>query len=278
MPSATPSPAPLRFNGERAKADVIYQVNLGPRTPGSPGHEAILQWMQDELKKAGWEVEVQESTWKDKTVRNLVAKRGTGKNPWIVLGAHYDTRIIANKDPDPARRTDPVPGASDGASGVAVLLELARVLPTDLDKQIWLAFFDLEDQGSMEGWEWIIGSKMMAESIATLPELPNAVVVVDMVGDANLNLPMERNSDQELLKEIWSVAAELGYGQQFIQQPGYSMLDDHTPFINNGMRAVDIIDFDYPYWHTTNDTPDKVSANSLLAVGDTLYEWILRAK
>ena len=276
QPSPTPSPTPAGFDGQRALADVNHQVSLGPRTPGSPGHDAIVRWMQDELTQAGWEVEIQESRYQNHAVRNVIAKRGSGKKPWVLLGAHYDTRMQASEDPDPTRRQDPVPGANDGASGVAVLVELARVLPPDLDQQVWLAFVDVEDQGNLPGWEWIIGSSQLAESIASMPEQPQAVIIVDMVGDADLNLPMERNSNQALLQEIWSIAAELGYQEIFLQRAGYSMMDDHTPFLNRGMTAVDIIDFDYPYWHTVADTPDKVSAESLHAVGDTLYHWLTR--
>ena len=103
---------------------------------------------------------------------------------------------------------DPVPGANDGASGVAVLLELARVLPADLEGQVWLAFFDSEDQGNLPGWDWILGSRALANS---LTDKPDAVIVVDMIGDANLNIPQERNSDPGLTAEIWDTAARLGY-------------------------------------------------------------------
>jgi len=99
-----------------------------------------------------------------------------------------------------------------------------------------------------------------------------------MIGDADLNIYKERNSDQGLVDEIWSVAAALGYEQTFIPEPKYSMIDDHTPFLQAGIPAVDIIDFDYPYWHTTQDTVDKVSAESLGIVGATLQEWIVRRR
>ena len=106
------------------------------------------------------------------------------------------------------------------------------------------------------------------------PVQPRAVVIVDMIGDADLNIYKERNSNPSLTDEIWGVANSLGYGQQFIAEYKYSMLDDHTPFLEAGIPAVDIIDFDYPYWHTLADTPDKVSAASLEAVGKTLWTWI----
>jgi Zn-dependent M28 family amino/carboxypeptidase len=97
-----------------------------------------------------------------------------------------------------------------------------------------------------------------------------------MIGDADQNIYIERNSNPELSEEIWEIAAELGYGRSFIPTPRHSILDDHTPFLQAGIPAVDIIDFDYPYWHTTEDTVDKVSAESLEAVGRTLQEWLAR--
>jgi Zn-dependent M28 family amino/carboxypeptidase len=110
--------------------------------------------------------------------------------------------------------------------------------------------------------------------VSTLTERPQSVVIVDMVGDSDLNLFIERNSDAALTSEIWTQAASLGYGKYFIASPKYAMIDDHTPFLDAGIPAVDIIDFDYPYWHTSADTADKVSAHSLQAVGETLWAWI----
>ena len=192
------------------------------------------------------------------------------QTPQIILGAHYDTRMFADNDPDPAKRLDPVPGANDGASGVAVLLELARVLPKD-SVPVWLVFFDAEDNGRIEGWDWILGSQAFVDEMDFRPQ---AVVVVDMIGDADQNIYIERNSNPVLVKEIWDVASGLGYEQSFIPEAKYSMFDDHTPFLQAGIPAVDIIDFDYPYWHTTEDTADKVSAESLEVVGSTLQEWV----
>lgn len=261
----------LKFDGRRANQAVRYQVFLGPRTPGSLAHDRFVNWAVKKFTNAGWEVEVQEISRQGKPIRNIIAKRGTGK-PWIVLGAHYDSRLQADRDLDPARRSEAVPGANDGASGVAILLELARVLPRDLDKQVWLVLFDAEDNGNLSGWDWIMGSQAFVESLA---EHPDAAVIVDMVGDSDLNIFMERNSAGDLTAEIWAQAAQLGYADQFISIPKHAMIDDHTPFLNAGIPAVDIIDFDYPYWHTTEDTPDKVSAQSLQVVGETLFAWLV---
>jgi glutaminyl-peptide cyclotransferase len=271
-PQGTPEPAtptPRSFNGEQAYSDVQYQVSLGARTPTSQAHDKVITWITDELAAANWKSEVQDIPG-EKPIKNIIAKRGdTG--PWIILGAHYDSRLMADQDTDPQLKSQPVPGANDGASGVAVLLEMARTLPEDLPVQIWLVFFDSEDNGDIQGWDWIMGSRAFVDS---LQGKPDAAVIVDMIGDANLNIPIEQNSTPALVQEIWQTAKDLGYENNFLDQPGYSMLDDHTPFLQAGISAVDIIDFDYPYWHTTQDTPDKVSAQSLEIIGKTLSQWL----
>jgi glutaminyl-peptide cyclotransferase len=265
------SPTVTGFSGARALQDVEYQLSLGPRTMGSQAHDQLVDWLVDELDQCGWQTRIQETYWAGEPIRNVIATRGEGK-PWIILGAHYDSRFVSDQDPDPARQATPVPGANDGASGVAVLLGLARALPTGLEKQVWLVFFDAEDNGRLQGWDWILGSRAFVQ---TLTDQPDAVIIVDMVGDADLNLYMEQHSSAELRESIWQLATSLGH-VQFIPQTKYSILDDHTPFLQAGIPAVDIIDFDYPYWHTTADTLDKVSAESLEAVGDVLYAWLTR--
>jgi len=262
-------PEPENFNGERALAHVETQVAFGPRTPGSAGHAQILEWMRAELSTAGWDSRIQSAEMLGHPILNVIAYRGD-ETPKIILAAHYDTRMLADNDPDPMKQLEPVPGANDGASGVAVLLELARVLPSNT-VPIWLVFFDAEDNGRIQGWDWALGSQAF---VAELEIRPEAVIIVDMIGDANLNIYQERNSHQELTDEIWTVAAALGYEHVVIPEPKYSLIDDHMPFIQAGIPAIDIIDFDYPYWHTTQDTVDKVSAESLGIVGTILQEWI----
>jgi Zn-dependent M28 family amino/carboxypeptidase len=266
-----PEPVPASFDGQRAYTDVQTQVAFGPRIPGSEGHAKIQAWMREELVKAGWQVEAQESEALGHPIQNIVAKRGD-ESPQIIIGAHYDTRMFADNDPDPANHSLPVPGANDGASGVAVLLELARTLPQDT-VPVWLVFFDAEDNGRIDGWDWILGS---TEFVKNNPLQPQAVVIVDMIGDADLNIYKEKNSNAELTDEIWEIAQELGYESVFIPEYKYSILDDHTPFLRAGIPAIDIIDFDYPYWHTLQDVPENVSAASLKAVGETLHTWVIR--
>jgi Zn-dependent M28 family amino/carboxypeptidase len=267
----TQTPAvPQEFDAQRAYQDVVNQMAFGPRVPDSPAHQSAVDYITSELKKAGWQVELQQTTYENHPVENITAKRGDTQTP-IILGAHYDSRMVADEDPDVNLRSQPVPGANDGASGVAVLLELARVLPAS-DQNVWLAFFDSEDQGHIKGWDWLLGSIVYANDLKVTPK---AVVVIDMIGDADLNIYREKTSTKTLSDEIWQAAATLGYSQQFIDQEKYSMLDDQTPFLEKGWNAVDIIDFDYPYWHTTSDTLDKVSPDSLEIVGKTLIEWLV---
>lgn len=266
-----PTTDPAVFDGQRAYKDVQTQVAFGARVPGSPGHAQAQEWIRTVLESAGWQVEIQEAEVLGHPVENIVAKRND-EAPQIIIGAHYDSRMFADSDPDPIQHTNFVPGANDGASGVAVLLELARSLPENT-APIWLVFFDAEDNGRIEGWDWILGSR---EFVRNNPVRPQAVIIVDMIGDADLNIYKERNSNIRLTDEIWETAKSLGYESIFIPEYKHSMLDDHTPFVEAGIPAIDIIDFDYPYWHTVQDTPDKVSAESLQAVGETLHTWVMQ--
>jgi Zn-dependent M28 family amino/carboxypeptidase len=244
---------------------------FGPRWPGSPGHGAVGDYILEQLTTMDWQVEEQLFSYLDITGRNLIGRANVGEGPIIILGAHYDSRKIADQTPN---STEPVPGAVDGASGVAVLLELARTVDLDgIDHEIWLAFFDVEDNGNngIPGYDWIVGSRYMAKNLTVFPE---AMVLVDMIGDADQQLYYEGNSDPTLQAEIWDIAAELGFEANFIPEQKYTMIDDHLPFAEQGITAVDIIDFDYPYWHTVDDTADKASPESLMRVGRTLEVWL----
>jgi Zn-dependent M28 family amino/carboxypeptidase len=268
------TPPLITFDGNSAMEDVYYQINLGSRVPGSQAHAQTVDWIVQELKHTDWEAEIQETIVGEIKIRNVIGKRdgeSTGDIPWIILGAHYDSRMISDHDPNPALWDQPIPGANDGASGVAVLLELARKLPKDLPLQIWLVFFDAEESGILPGMDLIMGSHAFVQQLSGKPD---AAVIVDMVGDADLQLYIEKYSDPELISAIWKEAEELGYKEFFIPIPKHGLIDDHRPFLDAGIPAVDIIDFDYPYWHTSQDTPDKVSPESLEIVGKTVMAWI----
>lgn len=287
-PTTQPS---LTFDGTHAYDEyLVSQMNFGARPAGSQALRATGDYIIAELKKNNWQVETQEFEYRGVPIRNVIGKYGAGENkPLVILGVHYDTR--ARADQDKQNPDAPILGANDGASGVAVLLELARTLDkAKLKNEVWLAFFDAEDVGGLSAcdlrvvkqqkptalcdtneWSWSIGAQRVAENLQTRPE---AVIVVDMIGDADQNIYYERNSDKELQATLWQIAEQLGYRQWFIPEFKWSMSDDHTPFLQKGIRAVDLIDFDYPSWHTTQDTADKVSAESLERVGRVLEEWV----
>ena len=275
LPQPTPTPEPRVFDGERAYAHVLAQTELGPRPTGSAAAAATRQYIMTQLTAQGWTVITQTFTYRGTEVTNVIGQAGQG--PIALVGAHYDTRRRADADPDPARRQEPVLGANDGASGVAVLLELAYALDLDrLRHQVWLVFFDAEDNGRLDGWEWAVGSTYMARrgGSETRPYGPEFLILVDMVGDAEQQLYMERNSSPQLTRMLWTLAADLGYGHAFIPEYKWALTDDHTPFLAQGIEAVDIIDFDYPFWHTTQDTPDKVAPESLERVGRVLETFL----
>ena len=263
------NPEISKFSGARAYLDVKTQVNFGARVPGSAPHVKTQSWITERLIRTGWSVSFQDSIYQNQTIRNIIASRGNG--PLIIIGAHYDSRRLADKDPIPELAAKPVPGANDGASGVAVLLELARVLPNDLNHEIRLVFFDAEDQGNLNNWEWIVGSTAYAASLDAKPE---AVIIIDMIGDKDLKVVKERYSTPELVDSIWLTAKQLGYGDIFVDSGSLQIMDDHLPFLNAGYAAVDIIDFTYPAWHTSQDTPNQVSASSLEIIGNVLYAWL----
>ena len=247
----------VSFDENRAYEDIKMQLSFGPRVTGSDVQDKFIEWLSRELYDAGWQYSIKEAEAMNHPIKNIFAHR-SNQQPDILLVAHYDSRLLADNDPDPANHTQPVPGANDGASGVAVLLELARVLP-ERTIPVGLVFVDAEDNGRIEGWDWILGSRAFVES---LDYKPQAVIVVDMVGDSNLNIYKEKFSDPALTDQLWAVAKELGYGEFFIEDSKHHILDDHVPFLEVGIPAVDIIDIDYPYDpprpETFSEKPRKV--------------------
>lgn len=277
-PNEAPSSMTL-FDGENAFTYLVDQTDIGPRYPGSEGHTVVQTYLIEQFTRLDWEVEQQSFDYNPTGSApyqgmNIIAKSNEGKGKIIIIGAHYDTRAVS----DSFKSSSPKPslGAVDGASGVAVLIELARTLNLDeIDNEVWLVTFDFEDNGSngLTGWNWIAGSTYMAEQISDPTEF-KAVVVVDMIGDADQTIYFERNSDPILQTTLWEIAASFGYEDQFINQYRHTILDDHIPFKNRGITAVDLIDFDYEHWHTTEDTPDKASPESLHRVGRVIQTWL----
>jgi hypothetical protein len=261
--------AGLVFDGDRAIELAQAQCDFGPRPAGSETLLQTREWIKSQLEPYGWTLIEQDFTYRDVPIRNLLAVKGEGEP--LMAGAHFDTRPAADRDPQNPDR--PIIGGNDGASGVAVLLELGRTLEIPNGRQVQLAFFDAEDRGGLDGWPFSVGARYMAENL--LAPRPKAMVLVDMIGDADQQIYRERNSDQALTDEIFAIAAELGYeGNGFYNQVRHTIIDDHLPFLEQGIPAVDLIDFDYPAWHTLADTCDQLAPASLERVGRVLEHWL----
>lgn len=263
-------------DGARAHRRVALQVEAGPRVPGTPGHEKIRRWIGAELARLGARVELQsfvDSTLgRPESLTNVIGRygrRGLGETRGpLVLCAHYDTRPWCDQDPDPARRGDPMPGANDAGSGVAVLLEVAELLSKRAPPcEVELVFFDGEDQGrpdSPEGYSR--GARGYAARLST--PLPRAAFLFDMVGDRDLAIHSEGTSVERAsnLVDLTLAGARATSGRSFHREVRYHLTDDHIPLLDRGVPAVDIIDFDYDAWHTHLDLPDRVSPESLAEV------------
>ena len=262
-------------DGARAQARVGRQVAFGPRLPGTPAHDAMVEWLTGELRRLGGSVEVQ--TFADPVlgavpVRNVLAtwhaRGGVTAPRLIVLAAHYDTRPWSDQDPDSSRWNQPIAGANDGGSGVAVLLEVAELLakrPAQCEVQ--LAFFDAEDQGRpTRSEDYSRGAQGYAKRLGS--DKPVAVFLFDMVGDKDLDIHPEGLSSSKaasLVDLVWEGARVVG-ATGFKPGVRHTLTDDHVPLLDAGVPAVDIIDFDYPAWHTQADRPDQTSPQSLAEV------------
>jgi Zn-dependent M28 family amino/carboxypeptidase len=260
---------PISFDGSKALYYIERQLEFGPRIPGSANSDAMRDFIKNELEISGWIVENQNFIFDQENLTNVIAK-SSNSPPKIIIGTHYDTRALSDNELSQSLKQTPVPGANDGASGTAVLLELGRTLSRE-ELDIWFVFFDAEDQGNINNWEWSIGAQYFVNQLNLSPEY---VIIIDMIGDANLEIYKENNSTSSLVESIWCEAEKLGYQSYFIQDYKYSIIDDHLPFINKGIPTCLIIDLDYPYWHTTEDSLDKVSGKSLEIIGDVLVSWL----
>lgn len=268
------------FDGAAAYRDVRQQVAFGPRVPGTAAHRQAGDWILARLCATADSVEVQAFTHVTRAgdslpLRNVIGRFRPAETGRVLLLAHWDTRPTADQAANVGDQGRPVPGANDGASGVAVLLGVADVLarfPPSIG--VDLLFVDGEDYGDFSGPDVLIGSTHYAAQLDPAAP-PLFAVLFDMVGDADLDLYQESYSVQaapEVVARVWETARRIGYGNVFHPEVRYAIRDDHIPLIESGVRAINVIDFEYGpgngYWHTLEDTADKVSARSLQIVGD----------
>ncbi|MFC1551801.1 M28 family peptidase [Candidatus Latescibacterota bacterium] len=269
--------APPPFDGSHAFDYLSRQVSFGPRIPGTDAHAETADWILSVLRGQTSTVSFQPFTGisdgAETGMKNILASFYPEKSGRILLCAHWDSRPHADRDPDPSKRMEPVPGANDGASGVAVLLVIAEIIAeTEPLMGVDIVFFDGEDGGEYgNNNSWLLGSRHFAKMMPSTYR-PDFAVLLDMIGDKDLSLSRDyysTNSAPLLWGKIVSHAASLGIP---VSAETIGVLDDHVPLIERGIRAVDLIDFDYPSWHTVADTPDKCSPESLGKIGGLLLK------
>lgn len=275
LPAAHP-PADT-FDGARAYEHVRRLVEIGPRPPDSQGSRRTQAYITGQLQSAGCAVEEHDfhapTVLGNLSMKNIIAKSPGRRTGILLFATHYDTVRLPR-----------FVGADDGGSGVGAMLELARlVCPRRNALNVWIVFFDGEeaqgnwtDRASVQWTETnsTFGSREMAASMALAGDLQRlkAMVLADMIGSANLRIKRDPNSTPWLIDLIWKAAARRGYGQVFVNDVFPVSGDDHLSFIRRGVAGADVIDFSIPYWHTPEDTLDKVSPESLAIAGRVLAE------
>jgi Zn-dependent M28 family amino/carboxypeptidase len=271
------------FDGEAALRYVESQVAFGPRVPNTEAHRRAGDWLEQQLRAKADSVEVQAFTHVTAAgdtlhLRNFIARFRPDAPERVLYVAHWDSRPRADQARNLGEQQLPVPGANDGGSGVAILLGVADALqrrPPAVG--VDLLFVDGEDYGDFgAGTDVLIGSRYYASTVDSTAR-PLFAVIWDMVGDRDPRFLQESHSVNrapEVVDRVWSRARELGYGDVFRSTIGGPVTDDHLPLLDAGIRAIDVIDLDYAYWHTPEDTPDKVSARTLQIVGDVALNLI----
>jgi glutaminyl-peptide cyclotransferase len=276
---------PQEFDGPGAFGYIQTQVGFGPRIPGSEAHRQMGDWLDSLLRQRADTVLVQ--SWPHVTaqgdtlpLRNFIARFNPSAEKRLLFLAHWDSRPRADS-PRSRDSTKPVQGANDGASGVAVLLGVADGLKRGPPAAgVDLLFVDGEDYGDFtkDSLDVLIGSRYYAAHQLSGPR-PLYAVLFDLVADKDLQIYQEGNSlvgAPEVVELVWATAKDLGYGGYFIASPRHTLIDDHIQLQKAGIRAIDVVDFDYPAWHTPDDTIDKVSAASLQIVGDVALALVRR--
>ncbi|HSV73626.1 MAG TPA: M28 family peptidase [Chthonomonadales bacterium] len=271
------------FDGDRAFALLTRQTDFGPRPPGTAAHRRTRDFLVAELSKYADRVFRQDFTYRGIPMFNVVGVFRPEAERRILLCAHWDTRPIADMEVDEAKRRLPILGANDGASGVAVLLELARMFkqqPPDVG--VVIALFDGEDFGDFTRMEGVLlGSTHFARNLSEIGRRPAYGILLCMIGDRDLVIQRETHSERHAKRVndlVFGIARELGYGNVFRDRPMVEIINDHWPLNAAGLPTINLIDFDYAPWHTLDDTPDKCSPRSLRIVGEVVAETVYRER
>lgn len=279
----SPSLVDEPFSGENALRYALEQTEFGDRISGTEANLRTGDWIIEQLRDSGWDVVVQPFTIDGAPARNIVAVRGGGNTAnrrVALLSTHYDTRQFADRDPQTVNHIQPAGGANVGASGVGVLLELARVLDVAATGHtVCLVFLDAEDNGGLEGWPPNAGSQMFMRTFESdFPRCsqPRFAVHLSMVGGLDQDFYAAGESDSRIQSAIWQVAQERGYSGWRIQSSGEGVVNTHIRFREADIPAMSIAGLNYPYRHTVDDTPDKLSAVRMEQVGRTLEVWLER--
>ena len=283
-----------QFSGETALGYVKTQLDFGPRIPGSEGHKRTGDWIAAQMRQRA--DTVIEQTWTHVTMsgdtlpmRNILARYRPKATDRVLYVTHWDTRPISDAARDSAQRQLPVPGANDGASGVALFIALGDALhnaPPNVG--VDFLFVDGEDYGDFPNGgdldsakDVLIGSRYFAAHLPSDGYMPLYGVLWDMIGDSDLQIFQEGYSIRrapEVVDLVWRKAKDLGYSKYFIPQPGQYIIDDQLPRLDAGLHVIDVIDYTYPYHHTPEDTLDKVSSASLQIVGDVALALVSEGK
>lgn len=277
------------FSADSAYSYLARQVEFGPRVPNTEAHRLTADWLSSELKRHGAQV-IEQNVALDAfdgttlNARNIFGQFNPEATPRILLLAHYDCRPWADQDPAPAKRNHPVDGANDGASGVAVLLEIARQLKLSNSKTgIDILFVDAEDWGTDGDDEsWALGARHFAQNPPVEGYAPKFAILLDMVGGKDACFPREYFSQQyapQLNEMFWSAASAAGHSDRFPNRIGGAVTDDHLEMLKTGVPAIDIIEYRpqegfNPTWHTTADNLDNISKETLGAVGESLMQFL----
>jgi glutaminyl-peptide cyclotransferase len=277
--------API-FDADNAFAMIKNQTDFGPRNPNSEGHKNTLAFLSSKLDEYADNVSLQNFEYpgyggEKLKLTNIIGKFNPEKENRILLCAHWDTRPWADEETDLSMRNLPISGANDGASGVAVLLEIARIISENkLPYGIDIIFFDGEDYGKANDLlNFCLGSKYYSVSLKP-NDKPNFAVLLDLVGDKNAQFKKELYSIQyapDIVELVWNTAKYVN-ASKFINSVGNPIYDDHVPLNSSGIKSINIVDVDYVghntnnrnYWHTHEDTIDKIGIETLQQVGNVL--------